>query len=615
MERKKIARVFSKKIVDQTDGVPLFIEDLVFSLLQSTHDYSNDYGFEKISVPDKLSEHLMSRIDKMGDMKRIMQIGAVEGREFSITLISALTNIPITDLQRGMDKLMEAGLVIVNAKPNESRFLFRHAMIRDAAYESLLIADRMELHSRMASWYETEDLIFRQTHPEIIAHHYVYAGAFELAVKYWLQAGLQSNSRANYAEAFIHLENARNLIPKLTQSSIRDRIELDTIIALGVANAGTRGISGADTGKTYERALFLCKALDYPSETFPVLAGAGSLQFIRSNYQHSLELALLSLQLGKDKSNETGLVIGNRIMGAVQCMRGEFNSSIDSLQNAIRIYDENPKVHRSYSLAYALDHKTTAMCYLALANLVIGKIDIALEFSQQAVTHSSNIDPHSLNCALSYQTAVHHLREDSPQLILNVASRSLTLATEEGYASWLGMSRLLQGEAYIRLTRLDEGMMMIENGVDEHSNVMALTFLPLAQSVLAKGYLATEQYENSLSILLEAESLSIKTNQHWYLPEVQRLHAETLICQKQYEDAYAVYNKAWLSASEIGAKFWQLKIACSMANNKIFAMLYDDVQKRLKDSIAFFDEDNKESYILAAIKLLENSQSGENIGQ
>ncbi|MBT7951665.1 MAG: hypothetical protein HN764_08580 [Gammaproteobacteria bacterium] len=597
----------SEQIVNQTDGVPLFIEDVILSLLQSSQLSSGSLVDEKIAVPNKLSEHLMSRIDDLGESKQVAQLAAVIGREFSLFMLQALSNLTTSKLEMKIDRLVDAGLILLSGRTEDQRYVFKHSMIRDAAYESLLISDRMELHSRIASWIETESAIQRQTQPETIAYHYELAGAFDLSVKYWLQAGQRSNNRSNYIEASIQLKNAYRLNQKLIGSDERNRIELEIIIALGVASAGAGGISGEDAGKIYSKALSLCEALDYPAETFPVLAGAGSLHFIRSNYKISLEIAAQSILLANRKSNSTGLVIGKRIIGAVQCVTGKFSDADKSLSSAVHVYDKNPNFHRSYSPTYALDHKTTALCYLGLTNISTSKIDLALTVSDQAVNHSKNIDLHSQNCALCYQTAIRHLRNDSANLIFDVATRSLKLALDEGYASWVGMSRLLQGEAIIQLGHLEEGMNKIENGVLEYSDVMAKTFLPLAQSVLAKGYMATNQYQKSLDVLLEAESLSIQTEQLWFLPEVQRLHAETLIGLEQYEAAHDYYKRAWESASKIGAKFWLLKTAFSMADNKPFAKTYNNAYTLLTEATNSIEEGFEEPFVMKAIDLVKKN--------
>jgi class 3 adenylate cyclase/tetratricopeptide (TPR) repeat protein len=607
-EKTDLPSNLSKQIVEQTDGVPLFIEDLTISLLQSP-SYSNCFSNnEKITVPNKLSEHLMSRIDKLGESKKVAQIGSVIGKEFSSPMLQAVSNLSPTEIETGIRSLIESGIVIPSTKLGESIYLFKHAMIRDAAYESLLITDRIEFHSRIASWFELEESSWRQILPESIAYHFELAGKNRLSVKYWLKAGQLSNNQSNYVEALIHLGNAQRLIDNLEKTPTRDRSELDVIIALGVAFAGVGGISGKTPGKIYDKAISLCEALDYPAETISVLAGAGSLHFIRANYNLSLKIAEQSIELASKIRDSSGTIIGKRIIGAVQCIKGDFTNAIDSLVNVLDLYDSNPTTQQNLALSYALDHKTTALCYMALTYLALSKIDTALKVSHQSVCHSDLIDLHSLNCSLSYQAAVFHLRNDPPELIYKIASRSLKLADEEGYASWLGMSRLLLGDAMVQLGNHEEGSKYIAQGVLEHKDVMAQTFLPLAQSIQAKGYLLTGNYDKSLTLLWEAESLSYETDQKWYLPEIQRLYAEALLGLGETESANKYYKKAWNTANEINAKFWKLKIAYSMASHKNYALEHRNTLLLLTEAIDSIEEGFTSSFVIQAMGLVKSNK-------
>ncbi|MFT5134464.1 MAG: putative ATPase/class 3 adenylate cyclase, partial [Gammaproteobacteria bacterium] len=534
----------AEKIVKQTDGVPLFIEDVIFSIHRMPDSNKGDILSDKIAVPIKLSDHLMSRIDELGESKKIAQIAAVVGREFSTVMMTALTSLSASKLAKKLQTLIDAGMVTASERNGDQFYVFRHAMIRDAAYNSLLFSHRKDLHSRIATWLTSKHPNLRNSQPETIAHHYNAAGAFDLAIDYWLAAGKLAKSRSSYAEAAIHLKNARELIPMLSPSTDRDRLELDIIMSLGVAQAGVYGISGEHTGKTYDKALQLCKALCYPPEVFPVLAGAASFNFIRGDYEKSLEIAEHSKKLATEKSNPTGNLINYRILGAVQFVTGDLNAATKNLQLAINIYEESPEFHQSFSPVYALDHKTTALCYLALAHATIGNIEIAFEFSQQSVAHSKTINMHSTNCSLCYQAALRHILSNPASEIVKNATQSLELALDEGFASWQGMSRLIRGEANIQLGHHKKGMQEIEEGVLEHGSAKAETFLPLAKSVLAKGYLATMRFENALAILNDAETLSVHTRQFWYLPEIQRLQAETLIGLKEYGSAQDYYHRA-----------------------------------------------------------------------
>ena len=598
----------SQKIVQQTDGVPLFIEDLTISFLQ-TPNYSNYFSDNgKVTVPNKLSEHLMSRIDKLGESKKVAQIGSVVGKEFSLSMLHAVSDLAHTKIKTDIIKLIEFGIVIQSTKPGEPVYIFKHAMIRDAAYESLLITERIEFHARIGVWLEQEKLSQLHIQPETIAHHYEIAGSYDLAVNHWLEAGRQSISRSNYIESSTHMSNALQLLPKLIKSYERDYIELDILTTLALAYAGAEGIASQNTGRVYEKALLLCESLGYPEETFSVLSGLCSFYFLRSFFGKVQDNATLSIKLASNTRNSNGLVNGNRILGAVQFVTAHFDVSIKSLGSAINIYDENPAFHQRNTLAYALDHKTSALCYLSLANLSIGKLDSSLRNSNYSISHSKSVNLHSVNYALCYQASLFFLRSEPPITVARIAKKSLEIGLKEGYATWIGISRLLKGEAMIQMGNYEKGLQLINQGVSEHSNAMAQTFLPFAQSVKAKGHLITGDFDKSIAELTEAESLSLRTNQLWYLPEIQRLYAETLLELGETKSAHEYYNKALSTANNMDANFWKLKIAYSMATHQKYAIEYENTLLFLSETIDSIEEGFTSPFVIDAINLVKSNK-------
>ena len=216
------------QIVDRTDGVPLYIEDVTHSVLRALSQEPLDASHhhveaQQLTVPMGLRDHLMARIDQLGDAKRIAQAGAVVGREFTRPMIETLTTTASRELDAHLDRLTDSGLVEPSGTSPVTSFKFKHAMVRDAAYESVLKADRSVLHGRMAAWLEAERPELRMSQPEVIAHHYELAGAVEPAVTCWFEAGRRSVSRVGYVEAINHLKNAHRLLLVQPQSAARDR--------------------------------------------------------------------------------------------------------------------------------------------------------------------------------------------------------------------------------------------------------------------------------------------------------------------------------------------------------------------------------------------------------
>ena len=233
----EIPNAITEQIISKTDGVPLFIEDLALSMSKSIKNPKDSVESDLITVPGKLSDHLMSRIDNLGESKFLAQIASVVGREFELPILKSLTEISTASLYENLSNLLESGLVEIAGHKDEKRYMFKHALIRDAAYKSLLIVKREDLHGRIAHWLMNERPAPLDSQPEIIALHYQSARAFEQAINYYIKAGRRYNSRSNYYEASIHLNAALKLASELMPSTHRDGIELDVITTLGAANS------------------------------------------------------------------------------------------------------------------------------------------------------------------------------------------------------------------------------------------------------------------------------------------------------------------------------------------------------------------------------------------
>ncbi|NKB36509.1 MAG: AAA family ATPase [Gammaproteobacteria bacterium] len=563
-QENKLPENLAEEIVVRTDGVPLFIEDFAISQLSVNNPEDNLPAMLDLSIPATLNEHLMSRLDSLGENKRIAQIASVVGIEFTASLIAALTGINIDLLDGTFLRIVKARIFDIETRENDCVYSFTHSLMREAAYSSLLISDRKELHGKIAIWLINKSPAIRQSQPELIAYHFQRAEAYEDAIAFWLEAGKRAKSRSNYAEAASHLDIAYELVGFLDSSDSLDQIKLDIKTTKAASEAGAFGISSDGCGLAYEEARALCRKLGFPDDIFPVLSGAGSFHFLRGNYSEVREIANELLELASKKSNVSGAIIGNRLMGAVDFASGNLDSAITLLRTAINIYEENPKSHQSRYIAYSMDQKTSSLCYLALTYLVKGEDELALSIGNESLEHSRTLDLHSLNYALCYLAGLHYFRGDSAEINYSLSSKSYKLSVSEGFPSWTGMSRLIMGDSMIRMGKIKAGFREVEQGVEEHSNVAALSFLPFAQSVSAKAFAAIGEYDKASRILIKAETLTRQTQQNWYLPEIQRLQAEILDRLNRKQDAKEYYQKAMASAVRIGAEFWIKRIQESM---------------------------------------------------
>jgi predicted ATPase len=291
------------QIVEKTDGVPLFVEEITKAILESGHLKEVDGHYEltgslsTFAIPATLQDSLMARLDRLVTAKGIAQIGATIGRQFSYVLLQAVAQLDASILQRELGRLVEAELLYQRGLPPQASYLFKHALIWDAAYESLLKSTRQQYHQRIAQVLETQFPETTETQPELLAYHYTEAGLTEKAIHYWHQAGQSAVQRSAHTEVIAHLRKGLALLETLPETPQRLQREVHMDIALGASLIATKGYGAPEVEQTYLRAQHLCQHLQEPQQLFPVLRGLWNHYTIRAEHQtaHALGEQLLTL--------------------------------------------------------------------------------------------------------------------------------------------------------------------------------------------------------------------------------------------------------------------------------------------------------------------------------
>jgi predicted ATPase len=298
-----------------------------------------------LAVPASLHASLMARLDRLGSAKEIAQIGSVIGREFSHALLAAVVRKPEAELQSALDGLVEAGLLFRQAMPPSASYLFKHALVQDAAYGTLLREPRRTLHSRIAQAVESQFGELAENQPELLARHYTEAGLTEKAIRYWLIAGRKSAARSAMLEAVRHMHRGLELVPILPAGPSRLRYELEFQSALGGALIAAKGASAAETGEAYYRARHLCQELGDTELLISVLSGLSTYHIARNEFGPARDVAEHLLHIAQTRRDAEVQLVANRAMGACLCHLGEFTSSAAYLLRALSLYA--PEKHRS----------------------------------------------------------------------------------------------------------------------------------------------------------------------------------------------------------------------------------------------------------------------------
>jgi class 3 adenylate cyclase/tetratricopeptide (TPR) repeat protein len=334
-----------QQIIAKTDGVPLFVEELTKAIVESGHlkDVHGHYeltgSFSTFAIPATLQDSLMARLDQLMTAKVIAQLGATIGRQFAYDLLQAVSQLDAITLQRELGKLIEAELLYQRGVSPQATYTFKHALIQDAAYESLLKSTRQQYHQRIAQVLETQFPETTETQPELLAHHYTEAGLIAQAVAYWYQAGQSTAQRSAHAEAIAHLRQGLVLLQTLPETPERLQREVDMHITLGASLIATQGFGASEVGQTYTRARQLCQYVEEPQQLFSVLRGLWNYYVIRAELQTAHELGEQLLILAQQSQDSAMRAAAHRALGVTLFHLGAVAAAHRHFAQGIAIYD------------------------------------------------------------------------------------------------------------------------------------------------------------------------------------------------------------------------------------------------------------------------------------
>jgi class 3 adenylate cyclase/tetratricopeptide (TPR) repeat protein len=557
-------------IADQTDGLPLFIEDLTRDVLelQDLHagkSAAAQTGRLTFAIPTTLSDSLMARLDRLGTAKRVAQIGATVGREFSYELLARVADLPEEELKEQLYRLVEGGLLIRPGSTHVLGYRFKHALVRDAAYSSLLKKDQVALHARIAKTLADAFPEIEEVQPELLAYHFEAARDIDNALDYLIKAAELSAKRSGFVEAITLLERALGLLETQARSQARLQREIQVHLALGAINAEYRGFSAGDSGAAYSKALELCRELGNPPQIFTALSGLGSFEITRSGFERCRALADECLSRASQQQTRPPFVMGHRLLGGTLFLTGRLAGACEPLEQAISLYEQDQSLYRQAQGLYVQDHKSTALCYLGLTLTILGHLERGLQAAESGLIHSLALGvPHTVNFSLCYLAAVHHIRRD-PQEAFRRATESLELARQQGFATWVGISQVIRGEALVGNGDVQAGLAELAGGMKAHSGMEATTYQPFGISLFVRGLVAANRLEEALGALTQAIAISEKTGERFYLAELLRLKGDVLAKIGRGAEAEDALRAAVELARQQGARLFELRSTASLA--------------------------------------------------
>ena len=559
------------RIVDQTDGVPLFVEELTKNVVETAS--GGTFGgadHAPLAVPATLQASLMARLDRITAAKEVAQIGAVFGREFSHAQLIAIAGLPEPAVSHGLRQLVEAGLASRRGTPPDASYIFKHALVRDTAYGMLLRRRRRELHARAAAALEDQSPELRDQQPELLAHHYTQAGMVEPAIGYWTRAGRRSVTRSAMIEAVAQLRQALELVPELPEGSARLRQELELQAMLGGALFVSQNWFGGQALQAYTRAQELAEQLADTEAAVPVLSGLFHYHIGQCQYRDAREIAAKLLQIAEQGNTYSVELIARRCMGVCLHWAGETAGAVDHFNRVLSKYD--PARHRQLGTFGGWDPVPVAAIHSCWDLLILGYPDQALARFEFATAQRRHIiDKHSLAFALVFGGLFSLFLQDQERAFRQLTD-AVALATDQQFPHRLGLANFGLGSILTANGDCAQGLALARAGYAKYSKItdagagrvvnMTYWLASLARTCEVAGF-PTE----ACAHLDNAISAVDQSGERWFEPELHRLKGEWLLrhASDSEPEAEAAFVRAIDRAVRQNARFWQLRASVSLA--------------------------------------------------
>lgn len=560
-------------------------------ILEDTGDeYRLTRPLSEVSIPATLQDSLMARLDKLGSAKDIAQLASVIGREFGFQLLAGVAPIDAATLEAELTRLVEAELVQRRGFIPRARFTFKHALVQDAAYESLLRTSRQQWHGKIAEILEQDFPEIRDAQPEILANHYTEAAFADKAIDYWLKAGQRSNQHSASLEAIDHLSKGLALLAKRKASPQRDELELQFQFALAIPLTATKGYVAPEVEQAYLRSREICEHLADPKSSLPALHGLYRFYVVQGDNQKAYQQGQEIFALAKKVNDPNQLMEAHRSMGLTLVFRGEFEQARSHTEQGWEMYDM--RQHRGHAQLYGVDSGMNLLTMGAWALWSLGYPDQALEKTDQALNLTEQLKhPHSRAFAVSVNSNVLYNCGDW-QGCERLADEAIALATEHSYPFWLGWGTIMKGAVQVETGSIEAGKALIERGVGAFSAAGVgmgrpshLAYLAIANSRLGK-------IDEGLELLAKAIAIAEDRHGDVFEAELHRLTGELLLMANasNHEQAEASFRQALNIARRQNAKSLELRAAIRLAELYRSQEKLDDARTELASILNWFTE-------------------------
>jgi class 3 adenylate cyclase/tetratricopeptide (TPR) repeat protein len=576
VERVTGGKALPKEVMDEilarTDGVPLFIEELTKTVLESglfqerNGHYVLDRPLPPLAVPTTLHASLMARLDRLPSVRDVAQIGAVAGREFSFEMLNAIAGLPRERLEKALGELVQSELIFCRGDIPHAVYTFKHALVRDAAYASLLKRRRWHLHAAIADALEQQFPETVQAQPETLAHHLTEAGMIEKAIGYWLQAGKSAALRSANLEAIAHLERGIEMTGHLPAGEGRDESELDLQLVLGPCLIATHGPAASKAVATFARARELCKRLGEPPEYLQVMFWLATVNVVRGELPQALEAIAGLPSAAEALGNQPALINGIRGQGMILMFMGRLVEARETLERADQVFSASQEADKLAARAAGQDAGVAMLVLMAWVFWILGQVDEAVSRMVAALERADAVQHAHTHAYAWYYAAVLYALHGEPALAQDYAERCLAISEQHGFHHWIGLSRAMRAVCTAvqdaSAARLDE----VKAALDEYQHAGYQLGLTAQFVLLCPVLLRRNAPESALEVIDHGLSIVGQNNERLFEAELYRLKARALLMLGASDaEAESLLDQALRTARGQQARSLELRAATDLS--------------------------------------------------
>ena len=564
-------------IIERTDGVPLFVEEMTKAVLEAGNEgvaqqTVASFPSPALAVPASLQASLMARLDRLGSAKELAQVGAAIGREFSHALLSAVVGKPEPELISALDRLIVSGLLFRQGGPPHASYLFKHALVRDAAYGTLLREPRRALHAHIAETLESQFADIVESRPELLARHCAEAGQIEKAAGLWGKAGQRSLERSALVEATVQLARALDQIAALPATPALRREQIRLQVALITPLIHVKGYAAPETKAAAERARVLIEQAEGfgeppedPLLLFSVVYALWVESFVAFNGDVVRELAEQFRALAEKQGTTAPLLIAHRVMGISLLHTGDIAESRKYFDRASALYD--PNEHRPLATRFSIDARVSILSFRSWALWFLGYPEAALVDADHALKYAHEIGQAATLMVALNHTSFTHIHCGNYRAANAEADELVALTDEKGAKQWRAGGMLALAWLFALTGRASDAVQMLTSAITAWRSTGSTVFMPWFLSLLARAYAELGQFDDAWRCVGEAKTAVETTKEKWCEADVHRVAGEIALLSQEPDTAkaQAYFERALSVARKQQAKSWELRAAMSMA--------------------------------------------------